>query len=183
MNKLIIYSLGVLALLRKSKPQLTPSEQSVVKTFIAKLNLTDYALHINRASNFYRVPRNYIAAIILVESFGSYDAMGMDGESGLMQITSGALEDWNEKFAHPPIEPTYTTWDLFDPFKNIAVGTGYMRILKNRFKCGWNGVVTAFNGGTPNNQISLKEYTPKVLKYEPYMSEVFEIFKTYKVTL
>lgn len=77
------------------------------------------------ASQFH-VPLVRVAAMCVWESSGNPQAIGLDNERGLMQITTGALYDVNRVYG------LGVFWDdLFDPQKNILVGCAYLKICED----------------------------------------------------
>lgn len=72
----------------------------------------------------YFLPAPRLFAIIAHESSGNPEAIGRAGEIGLMQLTPGALTDFNSHF-----HKTYSLEDLKSPDVNVEVGAGYFRML------------------------------------------------------
>ena len=103
------------------------------------------------------VPIGLIVAIINVESSWNQDALGRDGEIGLMQILP-ATARWMG-FAGADAE-------LFDPAVNIRFGTKYLKFQLDRFNGSVDHAIAGYNAGTPLTRIDGKftnqEYVDKV---------------------
>lgn len=68
------------------------------------------------------LPLALVKAVVWRESDFEVRAIGGAGERGLMQVTSGAAEDWAKAHRIRSFRDT----DLFDPRTNLAVGTWYL---------------------------------------------------------
>ena len=103
------------------------------------------------------VPVSLIVAIINVESGWNQDALGRDGEIGLMQILP-ATARWMG-FAGADAE-------LFDPAMNVRFGTKYLKFQLERFHGSIDHAIAGYNAGTPRTRIDGKftnqEYVDKV---------------------
>lgn len=172
MDKQIIYAALGLFVLSNRKYGLTPKTkiynvtESEIASFEAfervyKTNL--YEQYVTQVTKVYNVPAVIVKAIIYVESRGNPNAIGAIQEIGLMQITAGALSDFNKNFNE-------NIKDLFNPFKNIQVGTGYLAILKKRFGGNWDDTIVSYNGGNPKSIAARENYLPKVKKAMRFFS-------------
>jgi len=86
-----------------------------------------------------------ISCIIATESSGNPSAFNKNsGAIGLMQITNSALDDFNKwswvttdsKGENPlPVSdpPRYNLGDMYNPSKNVEVGTWYLWHISNRY--------------------------------------------------
>jgi len=70
-----------------------------------------------------------VKAVIWRESAFDETMRGKNGERGLMQVTEIAAKDW-ARVEHQQFQPD----DLFDPRKNIEVGTWYLHNALDRYK-------------------------------------------------
>ena len=120
---------------------------------------------INEMATKYGVPKERVAAVILVESANDHLAVGSIGERGLMQLTQGALTDVNENYAL-----TYSWSDMFGIRQNIETGTAYLALLYRwTGRTSWNAATQAYNVGIGNflkNRNAGAEYLSKVLARE-----------------
>jgi soluble lytic murein transglycosylase len=123
-------------------------------------------------SNIYNVPINIILAIIKQESAGNVFAIGKTSDYGLMQITKGALTDFNKS--------TGKNYNLFmmlmSPQKNIEVGTFYINWCKkflNRKE--YYDALRAYNVGVGNVQKS----DTKGIEYADSVYEHLTTFNTF----
>lgn len=89
---------------------------------------------IERASDAYDVPFEFIKAVIRVESAFDPHAVSHAGAMGLMQLMPSTAESLN-------------CGDAFDPEQNIMAGTQFLRILSDRYNGDINLVLSAYNAG------------------------------------
>ena len=90
-----------------------------------------YDEFIVQAANRYGVSPSLVKAVIWRESRFHPDMLGAHGETGLMQITEGAAQDW----ARAEKVETFVPVDLLDPKINIEAGTWYLANALRR----WSG--------------------------------------------
>lgn len=115
-----------------------------------------YAKYIKAASKRYGISEQLIYAIIKTESSFNPYAVSRANAYGLMQIVpSTAGRDVFRLIKNLPGEPTPAY--LFDPEKNIDIGTAYMYLLKNRYLkdvrdplSQYYSMISAYNGGAGN---------------------------------
>jgi soluble lytic murein transglycosylase-like protein len=96
-----------------------------------------YASFVADAARRFRIPEQWIRAVIQVESNGDAHAISPRGALGLMQIMPGT---WVELRARYDLGI-----DPFDPHDNILAGTAYLREMLDRF--GSEGFLAAYNAG------------------------------------
>lgn len=111
-------------------------------TFVAfapvEAHATDrWQAHIVDAAKRFRVPENWIRAVIDAESNGDPHAVSPKGALGLMQLMPGT---WDELRVRHNLGA-----DPFDPRTNILAGTAYLDAMHDRF--GYPGVFAAYNAG------------------------------------
>lgn len=115
-----------------------------------------YAHIVRAASQKYNIPEDLIYAIIRTESSFNPYAVSWANAYGLMQVVpKTAGRDVYKLVKHSSGMPDAKT--LFDPAKNIDIGTAYFHILKTRYlKNVQNStsqqysMISAYNGGTGN---------------------------------
>lgn len=103
---------------------------------------SQYGDTITSYSRTYALPVNRVCAIISVESAGNSEALGAAGEVGLMQMTLGALTDFNGGTGK-----NYDLIDLRDPQKSIEAGTWYLGHLRDAFGGNIDLATQAYNAG------------------------------------
>ena len=91
--------------------------------------LVQIARVVERASLAYRLPPSLIFSVIHSESHFQHNAVSPDGAMGLMQIQAETARH----FAAIAGLPVPTSLGLFDRETNILLGTGYLRLLIDRF--------------------------------------------------
>lgn len=84
-----------------------------------------------QAANRYGISPSLVKAVIWRESRFHPEMLGAHGETGLMQITQGAAQDW----ARAERVETFASVDLLDPKTNIEAGTWYLANALRR----WSG--------------------------------------------
>jgi soluble lytic murein transglycosylase-like protein len=100
-----------------------------------------------------------VAGIIEVESSFNPDASNpADPSFGLMQITPIALKDTQER---GNISPAIIFQQLRNPEINVAVGTEFLKILRDRHNINFPDEVDAFNAG-PDLNPRVPEYVERV---------------------
>ncbi len=126
----------------------------------------DWGKDVQDASIEFGIPVKRIASHIAVESAGDPDATGSIGEIGLMQLTNGAYQEFKKRYA-----PNFSFgWGfgkspLYEPRTNIFIGTGYLRILKDRHGS-LDNASKSFNSGTQFNDTAGTKYLAKIKSYE-----------------
>ena len=97
--------------------------------FIEKVRVMEIARIAERAGLRYQLSPSLILSVIHTESHFQRDAVSPDGAMGLMQLQFGTAQ-YLSSAAGIQLETSET---LFDPEKNIVLGTGYLRQLIDRF--------------------------------------------------
>jgi soluble lytic murein transglycosylase-like protein len=128
---------------------------------VNKVNV--YESYISSASQNHNIPEARIKAHIAVESDGNSNAIGSDGEIGLMQMTQDALNEVNNRFS--PNAPLALS-DLYQPNYSIEAGAAYLQILYEQLG-DLNQASQAYNVGHDNiNSSNGNLYLSKILAYE-----------------
>jgi soluble lytic murein transglycosylase-like protein len=113
------------------------------------------------------VSSEVILAIICQESSGNPEAQNpSDPSKGLMQLTPGALSDFNKATGKD-----YSFDDMFIPYKNIETGTWYYatRLKKTQDQ---HTALAAYNAGLGNIPAGLA-YAASVESYLNYVKESY----------
>ncbi|MEW6633121.1 MAG: lytic transglycosylase domain-containing protein [Pseudomonadota bacterium] len=106
----------------------------------------NYEAHIAEAAKRFRLPADWIRAVLGAESAGDQHATSRKGAMGLMQIVP---ETWSELRARYILGS-----DPYDPRDNIIAGSAYIRELLDRY--GSPGWIAAYNAGPGRYEASLK---------------------------
>lgn len=96
-----------------------------------------FAAPITEAAQRFRLPADWIRAVLQAESGGDPRARSSKGAMGLMQITP---ETWTELRTRYPLGG-----DPYDPRDSILAGAAYLRELLDRY--GSPGFLAAYNAG------------------------------------
>lgn len=132
------FGLGVLALLLLRKVRTSPNVSPQLRLVFGR----DLINLIQDTAQIYGMPANVVGAIVMVESVGNARAVGGIGERGLMQLTPGALSDVNAFLGG-----SFSMDQMFDPVRNLAAGTNYLKLQLQRSKGDWNLAIRAYNCG------------------------------------
>ncbi|UDG81466.1 Membrane-bound lytic murein transglycosylase C [Candidatus Profftia lariciata] len=138
------------------------SEGHVIYSITIKLvsNHIDQRAHkyfdiIRHASKKYGIDESLIIAIIQIESSFNPYAVSNSNALGLMQIIQHTAG--KDVFVKQGKYGVPSRSDLFNPEKNIDIGTAYLAILQNNYLCGIHNpasrryaVITAYNEGAGN---------------------------------
>jgi soluble lytic murein transglycosylase-like protein len=146
-----------------------PDEATARKVF----NL--WRMYAYKYSTFFELPADVVMAQICVESSGDAAAKGTDkaGSVGLMQVTAGAVEDFNRWY-----RKSYTLTDVADytrPWINIEVGMGYLRGVQKYYVSSHTleDALMAYNGGAKNiNSTLTKQYLTRVFAYRTLIYKI-----------
>lgn len=97
---------------------------------------------IAKYSKEYKVDKELVASVIYNESRFNKDAKSNQKAYGLMQIQPETAQFVTSKLKIP-----YKESDLFDPEKNIRLGTYYLSYLLERFDNNLRTTIAAYNAG------------------------------------
>lgn len=141
---LVIVFLGYFSQTRKTSKKTVPMPSKIVPLTYRTL-FNSYSDIVSKWAMNWNIDPSIIFAVIFQESAGDPTAIGSIGERGLMQLTQGALTDYNSMAGG-----NYTINELFDIDINIEVGSWYIKFL-NQY---WNGdlklAIQSYNGGMGN---------------------------------
>ncbi len=94
--------------------------------------------YIREASSTYRVPEQWIRAVMHQESGGHEQAVSPVGAMGLMQVMPGTYRDLKSRHRGLGEDP-------YDPHNNISAGVAYIREMYDKY--GSPGFLAAYNAG------------------------------------
>lgn len=144
-----------------------PKVEEVYRRSVAKKVVTNWRPLADQYAAYWRVDPKVVLSIICQESSGNPDSVNpSDPSRGLMQITPGALTDFNKAVGR-----SYSFDDLFIPYKNIEVGTWYYATRLSRAGSQHNALA-AYNAGLGNMSAGMG-YADKVEKYLGYIQEEY----------
>ena len=98
------------------------------------------------AATRYGVDAALIKAVVWRESWFNPSARGGAGEIGLMQVMPSTAGDW----ALAEHQKSFSSTELFDPYKNTSAGTWYLRRQLHHFRAADQPIVyalAAYNAG------------------------------------
>ena len=104
--------------------------------------MASYSTYVVEQGKRFGIPRQRIYAIIMQESSGRSDSIGLAGEVGLMQMTQGALDDVNSNYG-----TTFSLDDLKQPEQAIQAGCAYLALLVKYFNGDLDKATQAYNAG------------------------------------
>jgi soluble lytic murein transglycosylase-like protein len=106
---------------------------------------------IRRHAEANRLPVALVQAVIRIESGGDPRAVSPKNARGLMQITPITEKEMLRRLRIPQ-------GDLFDPDYNLRLGTGYLRLMVDRFGGNLRLALAAYNMGPTRLRRILAEY-------------------------
>jgi len=148
----VILTIIFLIILNLSRHSFSLKQKQLLNTAVL-----DY---VKKLSKMHQVPERYIAAIILTESGGDPDLIGVDGEIGLMQIYEPTFNDFNKRHNF-----NFSFEDLSAMPYNIFVGTLIFKEYWKKQNYDLFDGIMSYNVGTdlkPRNKAIA--YLNKVLK-------------------
>lgn len=98
---------------------------------------------VEQAVSIYNVDPNLIYAVIKQESKFNKEATSKTGAKGLMQIMDSTASDMARNI-HGIDKNTY---NLYDPYTNIFIGTKYLSYLTKHFDGNYYLAIVAYNAG------------------------------------
>ncbi len=112
--------------------------------------LSPWTEFVTEAAEKFRLPRDWIEAVILAESAGRTTLNGRPttsrkGAMGLMQLMPATYADMQKTYGLGS--------DPYDPHDNILAGSAYLRLMFDRF--GYPGLFGAYNAGPTTFSASL----------------------------
>ena len=116
-----------------------------------------YKQIINLHAKRYKVPPEFVYAIIRQESTFRHDVTSSAGARGLMQV----MPNTAKRVARKHAINYYHKNQLFHPPTNIKIGTAYLNLLAKRFDRHPILIAAAYNAGPRQVKYWLKKHTPK----------------------
>lgn len=117
---------------------------------------------IAEASRRFRLPQDWIRAVIQAESAFNPQATSRVGAMGLMQVMPATYAELRVRHGLGP--------DAYDPRDNVLAGTAYLRELYDRF--GPAGFLAAYNAGPGRYQNHLETGRPLPLETRLYVARI-----------
>ncbi len=98
---------------------------------------------VEQAASIYNVDPNLIYAVIKQESNFNKDAVSSSDAKGLMQI----MDPTSKQMARKIDTVDDKSYDIFDPYTNIHIGTKYLSYLIKYFDGNYYLAIIAYNAG------------------------------------
>ncbi len=150
---------------------------------LSKIYPKKYQEYVEKYAKEYNVDPLLIFSIIKAESNFDKDAKSSSKAKGLMQIMDSTAIEIANKMDEPIVDET-----LFDPEKNIMIGTKYYSELLNLYNGNMLLALTAYNAGIGNvtNWIKsgiIDEYGSNIenIPYKETNMYVRKIIRNYKI--
>jgi soluble lytic murein transglycosylase-like protein len=162
-TKILLFALVLVLVLTMAMPKV----EEMYRRNTAKKVVDQWRSTAEKYAAFWRVDCREILAIICQESSGNPDSVNpADPSRGLMQITPGALQDFNKA-----TNRAYTFQDMFVPWMNVEVGTWYYATRYQRTS-DRKKAFAAYNAGLGNIPAGMS-YAEKVEKYLVHVKEYY----------
>jgi hypothetical protein len=126
----------------------------------------DFAAHITEASQRFRIPENWIRAVLDAESAQDIRAISDAGAMGLMQVMP---DTWAELHVRHRLGD-----DPFDPRDNILAGTAYLREMLDRYG-NIGAMLAAYNAGPGRYDEYLASGRPLPAETRAYVAKLAPI--------
>jgi len=123
----------------------------------SQVELSNILIYIDSLSEVYDINKDYIKAMISLESRWKTNALSNKKARGLMQITPICAKDINVSYD-----------DMYDPYKNIEAGVIYLAKLKRSLKH-FNTVLVAYNTGPTR----VRRHDDKWVKKHKYLKQFY----------
>ena len=143
-----------------------------------------YKQIVEQAASIYRVDPNLIYAVIKQESKFNKNAVSKSSAKGLMQIMDSTAQDVVNNIASIDV----SSYDLYDPYTNILIGTKYLSYLINYYDGNYYLALTAYNAGlgkvdiwtnSSYNNYSTYSSLINVIEYEETRGYLTSVIKNY----
>jgi soluble lytic murein transglycosylase-like protein len=116
--------------------------------------------HVRAAAARYKLPADFIAAVLTVESGANPKAVSHAGAQGLMQLM-------------PDTAKAMGVLDPWDPAQNVMGGARFLRILANRFRGDLVKVLSAYHAGS--TRVKQRQGTP-FSQTDRYVRKVLRVY-------
>ena len=113
--------------------------------------------HVLREAKKRGVDPRFLLAIMKQESSFRAGAKSPAGARGLLQLVYDTALKFNKQAGYANLQPD----DLYDPATNIAIGSEYIKFLKDEFGGLYEGIAASYNGGEDNALRWLNRSKPK----------------------
>lgn len=131
-----------------------------------------------------KVDPRFVLAIMKQESSFKANAKSPAGARGLLQLVYDTALKYNKKAGYPNLQPD----DLYNPATNIAIGTEYIRFLKDEFGGLYEGIAASYNGGEDNVRRWLNRSKPREagiftaeIGFAESKNYVFKVMNNYRI--
>ena len=144
-----------------------PKVEDLYRKDVAKKVVARWRELAEKYAAFYKLDAKITLAMICQESGGNPDSVNpADPSRGLMQLTPGALADFNKALSR-----SYSFDDMFIPYKNIEVGTWYYATRLSKTGDTYKAIA-AYNAGLGNIPAGYA-HADKVTKYLRFVNEIY----------
>lgn len=145
---------------------------------------TPFKLQVMRHAAKQRIDPRFILAIMKQESSFRPNAKSPAGARGLIQLVFDTAIKYKDEAGYPRLQPD----DLYDPETNIAIGSIYIRKIKDEFGGLYEAVAASYNAGEDNAARWLNRTKPKdpglfaaEVGFAETKNYVFKVMNNYRV--
>lgn len=143
-----------------------------------------YRTEVVREAKKRNIDPRFLLAIMKQESSFKAGAKSPAGARGLLQLVYDTALKYNKSAGYPNLQPD----DLYDPATNIAIGSEYIKFLKDEFDGLYEGIAASYNGGEDNALRWLNRSKPKdagiftsEIGFAESKNYVFKVMTNYRI--
>ena len=143
-----------------------------------------YRSELMRYAKIRKVDPRFLLAIMKQESSFRSNAKSPAAARGLLQLVFDTALKYNKQAGFPNLQPD----DLYDPNTNIAIGSLYVKELKDQFSGVYEPIAASYNGGEDNAARWLDRSKPKEagifaseVGFKETKNYVFKVMNNYRV--
>ncbi len=143
-----------------------------------------YRTELLRHAKAHKIDPRFLLAIMKQESSFRANAKSPAGARGLLQLVFDTAIKYKDDAGYPNLQPD----DLYDPGINVAIGSTYVKELKDEFGGLYEAIAASYNGGEDNAARWLNRSKPRdagVFAAEVGFAEtknyVFKVMNNYRV--
>ena len=145
---------------RRAAAKAPTVQPAPIRAPVSQAKKRPFGDHVRAAALRYKLPADFIAAVMTVESGANPKAVSQVGAQGLMQLM-------------PDTAKAMGVQDPWDPAQNIMGGARFLRILANRFRGDLVKVLSGYHAGS--TRVKKRKGTP-FSQTDRYVRKVLRVY-------